>query len=383
MKCKELFKKIDELYPKYIDIWKGICEIESPSEYKAGVDAVGEYVISIADKLGFSHEIHYESVSGNAVMITMNSEIDEQPIVLSAHMDTVHPVGSFGENPVRIEGGRLYGPGAQDCKSGIVEALLVMHALRDVGFNRRPVILLLQSDEEVGSRTSEKRTVEFMAKKSKNAIAFLNLEGSSDGYVIIERKGIINYKLKVRGVAAHSAKCATEGASAIREAAHKIVEIEKIKDSDGITCNTGVIVGGSVPNTVAEECEFTVNVRFKNSKELLWIENKISEIAARVYVEGCTTEISKLSFRVPMEYNENNMALVDKINVIFRENELSEVLPGKAFGGSDAADMTSYGIPTVDSLGPQGGKIHSKDEYATLETLREFSKRVGAIVYCI
>ena len=58
--------------------------------------------------------------------------------------------------------------------------------------------------------------------------------------------------------------CATLGANAIAEAAYKILEIEKIKDSLGVTCNVGVINGGSVANTVAGKCSFEVDVRFAN-----------------------------------------------------------------------------------------------------------------------
>ena len=47
----------------------------------------------------------------------------------------------------------------------------------------------------------------------------------------------------MKGVAAHGAYCAIEGANAIAEAAYKIIELNKYKDDDGLTINCGVISG--------------------------------------------------------------------------------------------------------------------------------------------
>ena len=383
MKCKQLFEKIDEHFEEYVKVWEDISRIESPTSYKEGVDAVGNYVCEIAKKHAWKIEIHEEDVSGNAIAITMNPEAKLPPIVFSAHMDTVHPIGSFGKEIVWREGNNLRGPGVLDCKSGIAQSLLAMHALEDIGFTARPVILILQSDEEVGSRTSGKRTVKFMCDKAKGAVGFINLEGSSPGYAIVERKGIIYYNFHIEGIEAHSSKCATMGANAIAEAAHKIIELEKIKNEGGVTCNCGTIKGGTVPNTVPGKCTFCVNIRFVNSRDREWIEGKVREIADTVYVPGCKTTLELHGDRVAMEYSERNIEFLDKMNKVFEANELSALLPGKATGGSDAAYVTVAGIPCVDNMAATGGEIHSPDEFADIESLREQTKRIAAVAYCI
>ena len=43
MNVLSIFEKIDSLNGKYIDVWEDVCNIESPSNYKEGVDAVGNY----------------------------------------------------------------------------------------------------------------------------------------------------------------------------------------------------------------------------------------------------------------------------------------------------------------------------------------------------
>ncbi len=99
-----------------------MCNIESPSSCKEGVDTVGEYFINKAKEMGWDVEVSKQDVSGNSVAITMNKDAQLAPIVLSGHIDTVHPIGLFGYPPVRREGNILYGPGVCDCKGGAVAA---------------------------------------------------------------------------------------------------------------------------------------------------------------------------------------------------------------------------------------------------------------------
>lgn len=68
--------------------------------------------------MGFETEKHTEEISGDCICITMNSEAREKAVVFSGHMDTVHPVGAFGEVPVHQDGEKIYGPGVLDCKGG-------------------------------------------------------------------------------------------------------------------------------------------------------------------------------------------------------------------------------------------------------------------------
>ena len=181
MNYQPVFSQIEALSPQYLTVWKECCEHESPSIDKAAVDACGQYFIDFAKAHGWQVEVLPQPVSGDAICITMNADVNERPLALSGHIDTVHPVGLFGDTPVRIEGDTIYGPGVDDCKGGIVAALLAMDALEKCGYKKRPIQLLLQTDEEVGSKLSKKATINWMCEKAKDAVAFLNLEGATPG----------------------------------------------------------------------------------------------------------------------------------------------------------------------------------------------------------
>lgn len=383
MTSETLFQNIDNLYETYLKIWEEVCRIESPTDCKEGVDAVGDYFVALAKKHGWQVEKLPQKVSGDAICITMNPDAKAQPIALSGHMDTVHPVGLFGDPSVTKDEKYIYGPSVTDCKGGIVAGFLAMEALKQAGFTARPVQMLLQSDEENGSRTSNKATIQWICEKAKGAVAFLNLEPileGAEGKATVARKGIDDYRFQVTGIAAHSSKCATEGASAILEAAHKIVELEKCKDADGITCNCGVISGGTVANSVAASCEFYANFRYFNAQQLDQIEELVRRVAQTVYVPGCSCTVERISMRVAMEPVERNYALLETMNEIYEANGMTRLEPRKVNGGSDAADATVAGIPCVDSLGVAGGKIHSRKEYGVLESLKEAAKRIAIVV---
>ena len=164
MDIKNIFETIDSLSGSYVSVWEDVCNIESPTQHKSGVDEAGCYFAKLAESHGWDVDMFCQPVSGDVVCITLNSASKERPLCLSAHLDTVHPVGSFGMPAVRRDDEKIYGPGVTDCKGGAVAAALAMDALARAGFDRRPIHLLLQSDEEVGSRLSNKETINTYAR---------------------------------------------------------------------------------------------------------------------------------------------------------------------------------------------------------------------------
>lgn len=382
MKCNKLFDVIDSINDEFIDFWIKVSNIESPTDYKQGVDEACECFIEIAQKMGWDIEVLENEFSGNAVCITMNGQSTETPICLSGHLDTVHSVGSFGTPAVKIEGDKLYGPGVMDCKGGTVAALEAMAALEKIGFDKRPVKLLLQTDEEVNSMQSNKETINFICEKAKDAVAFLNCESIKGNTAVLWRKGISRYKIEVSGKAIHASRCAEGGASAILEAANKIIELEKFKDNDGLTSNCGLISGGTNANTVADRCEFVVEYRFVDNEQFELAEQKTYEIAQKCTISGTSATVKRIGLRPAMEKCERNFALLEKINKIYIENGLPELTARGSLGGSDAADTTSKGISTIDSIGVAGDFIHTPNEFAYVSSLKEAAKRIAAVIYC-
>lgn len=377
----KVFDKIDSLNDEFVKVWEDVCAIESPSDYKEGVDKVGEYFIKISEKNSWDIEVFKQENLGDAICIVMNPEAKGSLVVLSGHMDTVHPVGSFGEPAAWREGDLLHGPGASDCKGGVVAGFLAMQALSECGFKERPVMMLLQGNEEIGSGLNNKESIKYMCKKAEKAVAFLNLEGHSvRGKACLKRKGITGFLFSVTGKEVHASACAKGGASAILEAAHKIIELEKVKNDDGLTFNCGVIKGGTVSNTVPGKCEFKVDIRFSTEEEYKEALKIVDRVKNTVYVEGCECEVTQTNLRTAMELNDRNINLLNKMNEIFAQNGFSPLEMYARAGGSDAADVSAHGIPVVDNIGTEGGNIHSKGEFGRISSLSETAKRLACVI---
>ena len=156
--------------------------------------------------------------------------------------------------------------------------------------------------------------------------------------------------------------------------------IEKMKDANGITANVGVINGGFVPNTVAGECSFMVDVRFNNEEQQRKVEEEFNKIASTTYVKGCVTKVELLNVRIAMPLVERNIDLLNKISKIYAKNGFETLKIGRRKGGSDAAYATAYGIPCVDSLGTQGEYAHSVKEEAEIPSLSLSAKKIASLI---
>lgn len=200
--------------------------------------------------------------------------------------------------------------------------------------------------------------------------------------MVLRRKGILRFAYHITGKAVHSSKC-MDGANAVTEAAYKIIELEKMKDEDGLTCNCGVISGGTVANTVAEKCTFLADIRFATADEEQYVRELVAQVAEKTTVKGCVCRLEQVSYRPAMEYTERNKALLDTMNEIWCENGLDEREWTKSPGGSDAAYITQAGVPCVDNVGVAGQGGHSVRERALLSSLADSAKRMAAVILCM
>ncbi len=141
-------------------------------------------------------------------------------ILVSGHLDTVHPLGVININPYRREDGKLYGPGIQDMKGGNFVALEAMREIARSGLaTKLPVTFLLTPDEEVGT-PSTRDLIEQEALKNKYVL--VPEPALRDGGAVVGRYAIARYNLETVGKPSHAGWLLKEGRSAIRRMAEKL-----------------------------------------------------------------------------------------------------------------------------------------------------------------
>jgi glutamate carboxypeptidase len=344
-----------------------LVEIESPSDNKDAVDRLGKLLAGRFEGLGGHAKFHRAQKFGDHLQVDFVGTGRGKPVLLLGHLDTVYPLGTLATMPSRVASGRLSGPGAFDMKSGIALMLHAIEALRawheDV--LPRPVIVLLVSDEEVGSDTS-RRITENLARQSAAVLVFEPSHGPN-GAVKTARKGIGEYVLKVTGKAAHSGLDFEKGQSAIVELARQIVAIQKLIDlKRGLTLNVGTMQGGTRVNVIPAEASAVLDVRVVRKQDAASIDRKLRSL--KPFNRKCKLEITGGMNRPPMERTSSVAALYKKAAEIAEQIgwKLEEAAVG---GGSDGNFIAALGIPTLDGLGGVGEGAHATHESILISEL--------------
>src|SRR5579864_5230678 len=252
-----------------------LVEIESPSDNKLAADRMGTFLAAKFEARGGRARVHRTEKFGDNLQIDFPGREDRKPVLLLGHFDTVYPLGTLAKMPCRLDGDRLRGPGVLDMKSGIALMLFAIEALQGWhGGLPRPVTVFLVSDEEVGSSSSRAMTEE-LARRSA-AVLVLEPAAGLKGAVKTARKGVGEYRLVVKGVAAHAGLDPGKGHSAIVELARQIISISKLNNlQQGISLNTGVVHGGTRTNVIPAEATAEIDVRIKSAKQAVGIDRKL------------------------------------------------------------------------------------------------------------
>jgi len=266
-----------------------------------------------------------------------------------------------------------------DMKAGILAALWLLHAYRDLQLQpKTKIVILLNSDEEVGSRTS-RALIEAEAKKSK-AVFVLEPGTGPQGDYKVWRKGTGAFNVKVTGKASHAGTSPEEGISAIQELALQIAKIHSLTNfSTGTTLNVGVIGGGTRSNVVAEEAWAKVDMRVMTIAEG---ERVSQEILSLQPVGKAKLEISGGLNRPPMEHSAAAMAYYEKAAALAAKIGFHYNAGGTG-GGSDGNFTAALGIPTLDGMGGVGHGAHSSDEYLIVKHLADRTAILAALIYGI
>jgi glutamate carboxypeptidase len=359
----------EERQDQIVETIRELVQLESPSDNKQAVDRIAAFLAHRFEALGGRTKLHRSTDFGDSLQIDFggkgSGQQKQKPVLLLGHYDTVYPLGTLASMPCKIESGRLLGPGVLDMKSGIALMLYAIEALQGFGGLPRPVTVFLVSDEEVGSRSSRKIT-EALAKKSAGVLVLEPAAGLR-GAVKTARKGVGEYALRVKGVAAHAGLAPGQGHSAILELARQIAVIAKFNDlRQGLSVNPGVIAGGTRTNVIAAEASAKIDVRIKSAKQASAIDRKFRSL--KPFDKHCKLEITGGVNRLPMERTAGVATLYKKAQGIASHGgwKLEEAAVG---GGSDGNFTAGMGIPTLDGMGGVGEGAHAVHEFMVISEL--------------
>jgi glutamate carboxypeptidase len=292
-------------------------------------------------------------------------------VVLLGHFDTVWPLGTLARWPFDADGDRLTGPGVFDMKVGLVQLFAALAGLDDLD----GVAVLATSDEEIGSRSSQR----LIEETARGARAALVLEPSADGALKVARKGVGMFSLHVTGRAAHAGLEPHNGINATVEAARQILAVARLgDDAAGTTVTPTLVAAGTTVNTVPATATVAIDVRAETAAEMSRVEAALQSLTAQL--PGADVKAVATTVRQPLEEAMSR-------ELFARASRLAaglglEPLRGVAVGGGSDGNLTAaVGVPTLDGLGAVGGNAHAEGEWASVSAVAERTALVAALVH--
>jgi glutamate carboxypeptidase len=341
-----------------LELLKTLVNFESCSTDKTAIDKLTEFVYSRFASMDIPSVVHQISGRGNCVSAVWKGSGRAEPVLVLGHLDTVWPSGTLDSRPFRLEGGRAFGPGVYDMKSGVALSLLLAEALaggqvRAAGDIR----FFYASDEEIGTDAS----LPYLREIARDCRAVYCLEPPlAAGEAKTSRKGVGNFLVRVRGIASHAGVAPEKGANAIVELSRVILEFQSMNEGGrSVSVSPGLIRGGVASNVVPDYAEAEIDFRFYRASDGAAIEAKAK--ALRTSDPRCTLTVEGGINRPPLERTPAVLELFSRAQGIAAKLGM-ELGEGGTGGASDGSLTASWGIPTLDGLGVLGSGAHAVDE---------------------
>ncbi len=309
--------------------------------------------------------------TGNNVYAFIPGEIEKEPLLFSAHMDTVKPgvgiIPIIQDGYVKSQGNTILGG---DNKAGVTAIIEALKTIKEKNIAHRPIEVVITIGEESGLLGA--KSLDYSTIKSKKAIVLDT--GGNVGKIVVQAPGQAQINAKIIGKAAHAGNAPESGISAIIVGAEAIQNMKLLRIDEETTANIGTFKAEGATNIVSPEVVIKAEARSLNKEKLdAQVEHMVKalEDSAKKYGAKleCDVEISYYSFTI------------DKDNEMVREVEMAceklgyPVSKVPAGGGSDANIYNGNGILAIN-LGNGTELVHTTDERLNIE---EFEKLANLV----
>ncbi len=364
-------EKISERYDQFLLDLEDVVNMDSGSGHASGLAQVAAFFEERFARLGWRvTRFDFEDGSVPCLEIVNGGGGSAGAVfdfLFLGHMDTVFPPGTAARRPFRVQDGRALGPGVCDMKAGLVTVLHAAEVAQQMGVcDALSVCIGFNSDEEVGSRGS-RRWFEGLAAKSRRVLVFEPCRAS--GHRVVQRKGVAGFEIHCCGRAAHAGVEPEKGANAILELAHQVIAAKGFgRPEEGTSVNVTTIAGGTADNVIPDFAKAGFDIRVATLEEARRIEECFRGLSAGGNADGVRIEVQGEINRLPMVPSAKTLALWRRMAAIGEGLGLEMKLIATG-GGSDGNFTAAMGIPTVDAMGPKGGRAHSEEEYLVLDSV--------------
>ncbi|PYS93939.1 MAG: peptidase M20 [Acidobacteria bacterium] len=355
---------------------------------------VAERIKKYCEEMGAQAEIDDAGAkvggnSGNVIVRFPGTIPDAEPIMMSAHMDTVVP--GEGVKPI-IEGDIIRSDGTTvlggDDKSGCAVIIETIRCLQEQNIPHAPIEAVFSICEEVGLLGA--KHVDVSRLKAKYGLVF---DSDDPGFLFTKGPSANHMEFRIYGLEAHAGVAPEEGISAIKIAAEAIAAMKLGRIDEETTANIGVIEGGKATNIITNLVTLRGEARSLDDDKLeaqtAHMVKCLEDAAAKyeVTVAGVTTK-GRVESDITREYYAMDVPESSRVvqlvyQAAARLGQKVEVM--SSGGGCDANIFNKRGIECAN-FGTGMRAIHTvkewldvKDMYASAEMTLEVLKLNGEL----
>jgi len=346
-----------------------------------GEQAVAEHVAGLLGRLGMDAALIGRG-GRTSVVAEAHVSASAETLLVASHLDTV-PVDGMEIDPFDpvIEGDRVLGRGSCDTKAGMAALLEALGRVLERGRLKRNLIVVGESDEELGSRGVS----DVLAHLGDRRPDWVLATEPTELRLINAHKGVVHAEVCAQGRACHSSDPGL-GRNAIVLLARAILAIEEgaaifaqrpHPQLGPATLSIGIVKGGQAPNIVPDEARLWVDRRTLPGETPELVRQQIEQslvaagVDAEVRVDRCSEE------KPPLETTPDQLA-VRTCAAALESVGLSGACGPVSFG-TDAGVFARAGIPGV-VLGPGSISVaHTSREYVPIgevETMARIFERL-------
>ena len=342
-------------------------------------DEINQFELSPIDSINSNGEV--KQLNHGKVLRLRKRQNAETKILLCGHYDTVYPKEHDFQS-VTINGNKMMGPGVLDMKGGLMTMLYALLAYENSDLkNKIGWEVLIVSDEEVGSIASSS----YLGTSAKNNdIGLLYEPALPDGSIVKSRKGVGSYTMVFRGVSAHAGRCFNDGLNAFYGVSDLINWSKNMMQiNKDLIINLGKVEGGGPNNVVPDLAIARFNARVSTKKQRTEFEHQLEIFNRRMRMKYPGTELHGKFTSPPKPYSTKAKEIVSDLQKCAKQLNMSKIKLVATGGASDGNKLNGHGLPNIDSLGPIGDGMHSRDEYVLIDSIKERTKLSALYLYNI
>jgi len=353
---------------RLIELTRKLIRIDSQNP-PGDESRIANFVKAYLDNLGLKAHI-YEFKKKRANLVAyLESGNKKYSLLITPHLDTVPGGKSWRFPPFsgRIYKGKIYGLGATDCKGNLACSLETINSLIEDKINLDyKLVFAATADEESGSGLGLIPLLNRGILKPDVAVVL----DSDDFNIIITQKGLIHFKVKIKGKRAHGAY-PWRGINAIDVTTDILKELKvhqwKFRKNMFLrppTLNIGTIKGGDKVNIVADWCECELDFRFLPGMSASKI---LKEIRGIIQKHAQNFKIEIQGIQQPYQIAQNH-PLVNYLIKAMQKIKVKAIVKGSE-GATTITFFQKKNIPAIATGFGASGCAHIADEYVRIENL--------------